>query len=341
MTDTPFKPLDATLNGALNTVDTLQKFMVENAPVRGELVEISSTWRQVQARTDYPAPVKTLLGEMLSAAALLSANLKFNGMIVMQIHGDGPVRLLVVECDSELRLRATAKMVEGATIPEQASLQQLVNLNGAGRFAITLDPKDKMPGQQAYQGIVPLDGDSVATVIENYMHRSEQLDTKLWLAADANVARGLLLQKLPTEGGKHGDEEPAGGAAGISAGQAAENDQEAWNRLSMLGGTLRTEELLSTDIATLMQRLFWEETIRVFSPQHPQFYCSCTREKVGNMLKMLGRAEIDEALEELGHLAVDCDFCGEHYDFDKVDCAQLFASDAPAEVILPAPDSRH
>jgi molecular chaperone Hsp33 len=305
--------------------DTLQKFMVENAPVRGEFVEISATWRQVQARSDYPAPVKTLLGEMLSAAALLSANLKFNGVIVMQIHGDGPVRLLVVECDSELRLRATAKMVEGAPIADDADLQQLVNVDGQGRFAITLDPKDKMPGQQAYQGIVPLDGDSVATVIENYMHRSEQLDTKLWLAADSDVARGLLLQKLPTEGGI----------------DAPADDLETWNRLSMLGATLQTEELLSTNIETLMQRLFWEEKIRVFPPQHPQFHCSCTREKVGNMLKMLGREEIDEALDELGHLAVNCDFCGQHYDFDKVDCAQLFVNDAPVETIIAAPDVRH
>lgn len=313
------------INNPPDMADTLQKFMVDNAPVRGEFVEISSTWRQVQARSDYPAAVKTLLGEMLSAAALLSANLKFNGVIVMQIHGDGPVRLLVVECDSELRLRATAKMVDGATVPDGANLQQLVNVEGQGRFAITLDPKDKMPGQKAYQGIVPLDGDTVATVIENYMLRSEQLDTKLWLAADSDVARGLLLQKLPTEGGI----------------AAPADDLETWNRLSMLGSTLRTEELLSTDIQTLMQRLFWEETIRVFPPQHPQFYCSCTREKVGNMLKMLGREEIDSALEELGHLAVNCDFCGEHYDFDKVDCAQLFISDAPAETIIHATDIRH
>lgn len=306
-------------------VDTLQKFMVENAPVRGEFVEISSTWRQVQARSDYPAPVKTLLGEMLSAAALLSANLKFNGVIVMQIHGDGPVRLLVVECDADLRLRATAKMAPEATVDDNATLQQLVNQDGHGRFAITLDPKDKMPGQKAYQGIVPLDGGNVATVIENYMHRSEQLDTKLWLAANDEVARGLLLQKLPTAGGINPPAE----------------DLETWNRLSMLGSTLQTEELLSTDIETLMQRLFWEETIRVFPPRHPQFHCSCSRDKVGNMLKMLGREEIDSALAELGHLAVNCDYCGEHYEFDKVDCAQLFASDAPVETIIPPSVQRH
>src|SRR5207253_1703433 len=126
--------------------------------------------------------VKTMLGEMLAAAALLSANLKFNGSIIMQIHGDGPVKLLVVECDSELRLRATAKVAHDAVVDAAASLRQLVNVNGHGRFVITLDPKDKLPGQQPYQGIVPLDGDSVSEIIENYMLRSEQLDTRMWLA---------------------------------------------------------------------------------------------------------------------------------------------------------------
>lgn len=306
--------------------DTLQKFMFEGAPVRGELVEISETWRQVQARRHYPKAVKTLLGEMLSAAALLSANLKFNGSIVMQIHGDGPIRLLVVECDSELQLRATAKLAMDAVIDEDATLPQLVNLHGQGRFAITLDPKNKLPGQQAYQGIVPLDGDSIATVIENYMLRSEQLDTKLWLAADDHVSRGLLLQKLPIEGG-----------IAVSAQDAL----ETWDRTVMLASTVRNEELLSTDISTLMRRLFWEETIRIFDPKHPSFHCSCNRERVGSMLKMLGQPEVESALAEMGQLGIDCDFCGQHYDFDKVDCAQLFATETVAEILLPPSASRH
>ncbi|AYR23850.1 Hsp33 family molecular chaperone HslO [Herbaspirillum rubrisubalbicans] len=295
--------------------DTLQKFLVDNAPVRGELVEISDTWRQVQARRDYPVAVRTLLGEMLAAAALLSANLKFNGMIIMQIHGDGPVKLLVVECDSELQLRATAKLADDAAIAEDATLTDLVNAAGHGRFVITLDPKDKLPGQQAYQGVVPLDGESVATVIENYMLRSEQLDTKLWLAADENVSRGLLLQKLPS----------IGGTAAPTA--QPEGELEAWNHMVMLGDTLKREELLCTDIATLIHRLFWEQTIRVFDPVHPQFHCSCSREKVGNMLKMLGQEEVAEALSQMEKLAIDCDFCGQHYEFDAVDCAQLFVAD--------------
>ena len=301
--------------------DTLQKFMIDQSLVRGELVEITDTWQQIQSRRQYPRAVKTMLGEMLSVAALLSANLKFNGAIILQIHGDGPVQLLVVECDADLKLRAMAKLREDATVEDDATLQQLVNLHGEGRFAITLDPNDKMPGQQAYQGIVALDGDSVATVIENYMLRSEQLDTRLWLAADDTVSRGLLLQKLPAEGGTD---------------VPVADDNDTWDRSVMLASTLSQNELLSTDIMTLLQRLYWEETIRVFEPRHPVFQCSCSRERVGNMLKMLGQEEIDSALEELGQLAVDCEFCGQHYGFDKVDYTQLFATE-PIAVAIQAP----
>lgn len=306
--------------------DTLQKFLFENAVVRGELVEISETWRQMQARRDYPKAVQILLGEMVAAAALLSANLKFNGALVMQIHGDGPVRLLVVECDSDLRLRATAKLAPDAVIADGAGLSTLVNLHGQGRFVITLDPKDKLPGQQPYQGIVPLDGDSIAVVIENYMLRSEQLGTRLWLAVDQQVARGLLLQRLPHEGGI---DVPSG------------DDVEEWERAVALASTLKNDELLCTDISTLMHRLFWEETIRVFEPRHPTFHCGCTREKVGNMLKMLGQEEIKAALAELGKLDIDCDFCGQHYDFDRVDCAQLFATQLQAEVLQTPSQVKH
>lgn len=310
--------------------DTLQKFIFDNAAVRGELIDISATWRAVLARHRYPAAVQAVLGDMVAAAALLSANLKFNGSIIMQIHGDGPVRLLVVECDAGLRLRATAKLDPQAVIADDARLGALLNAHGKGRFIITLDPADKAPGQQAYQGIVPLDGDDVATVIENYMLRSEQLDTKLWLATSAGTARGLLLQKLPHHGGK-------AEAMPLSEDEAL----ETWNRAVTLASTLKPQEMLETDIDTLMRRLFWEETIRVFEPAHPSFHCGCTREKVGNMLKMLGREEVDGALAELGQVDVNCDFCGQHYGFDKVDCAQLFVSDAPVEALIAAGSVKH
>jgi molecular chaperone Hsp33 len=311
--------------------DILQKFIFDNAAVRGELIEISNAWREIQARHDYPKAVRDLLGEMVAAAALLSANLKFNGAIVMQIHGDGPVKLLVVECDANLRLRATAKLASGSTVADDATLTELLNVNRKGRFVITLDPVDKMPGQQPYQGVVPIVGDDIATVIENYMLRSEQMDTKLWLAADDQVARGLLLQKLPRNSAVEGQVAQA----------TEEEDAETWNRAIALGGTLQRGELLTTDVPTLLKRLFWEETIRVFDPAHPEFHCSCSREKVGNMLKMLGREEVESALADLGQLGINCDFCGKHYGFDAVDCAQLFATGTTADAVAPVSDVKH
>lgn len=306
--------------------DNLQKFMFEHAGVRGELVELPHTWQEILSHQNYPQAVQAILGELLAAAALLSANLKFNGTMVMQIHGDGPIKLLVVECDSQLRLRATAKLAANAVIADDASLSELVHSHGQGRFVITLDPNDKLPGQQAYQGIVPLDGESIATIIENYMMRSEQLDTKLWLAADNKVARGLLLQKLP----KHGGTE-----------SSVEDETEAWNRAVILGSTLKQEELLNTDINTLMTRLFWEETLRVFDPVHPEFHCNCTREKVGDMLKMLGQEEVNAAIAELTQLDINCDFCGKHYGFDQVDCAQLFSATTLMEGLVEPGQSKH
>ncbi|WP_296948483.1 Hsp33 family molecular chaperone HslO [uncultured Massilia sp.] len=311
--------------------DILQKFIFDNAAVRGELVEISNAWREIQSRHDYPKAVRALLGEMVAAAALLSANLKFDGSIVMQIHGDGPVKLLVVDCDANLHLRATAKLRDGAMVADDASVTDLLNAGGKGRFVITLDPRDKVPGQQPYQGVVPLVGDNIATIIENYMLRSEQMDTRLWLAADDQVARGLLLQKLPRNSAIEGQVKQA----------TEEEDLETWNRAVMLGQTLKQPELLTTDVATLLKRLFWEETIRVFDPLHPEFHCSCSREKVGNMLKMLGKEEVDSALHDLGELGINCDFCGKHYGFDAVDCAQLFASDTTADAVAPASDVKH
>ncbi|MFZ6814617.1 Hsp33 family molecular chaperone HslO [Undibacterium sp. Rencai35W] len=306
--------------------DSLQKFMFEHAGVRGELVEISNTWQQILSRQNYPQAVKTILGELTAASALLSANLKFDGTMIMQIHGDGPLKLLVVECNDKLHIRATAKLAPDAVISDDATLADLIHAHGQGRFVITLDPNDKLPGQQAYQGIVPIDGDSIAVIIENYMMRSEQLDTKLWLAADDTVARGMLLQKLP----KHG---------GIES--TVEDEAEAWNRAVVLGSTLKQDELLTTDIETLLHRLFWEETIRVFEPQHPEFHCNCTREKVGDMLRMLGETEINTAVEELGKLDIHCDFCGKHYGFDKVDCAQLFVANTLVEATSIVSQSKH
>ena len=292
--------------------DQLQKFLFRQAPVRGEFIELADMWQQIQSHHDYPAPVVRLLGEMIGAAALLSANIKFDGSLIMQVRGDGPVRLLVVECDSALKIRATAKLDETASIPDDAIFTDLINANGKGRFVITLDPHDKIPGQRPYQGIVSLAGDSIAQVIENYMKQSEQLDTRIWLAADNRVIRGLLMQKMP----------PETGADGLS--ESTQEDEDTWQRLVTLASTLKTDEMLDTGIETLRHRLFWEDDLFAFEPQHPVFHCSCNREKVGNMLRMLGEREVGEALKEQGNLAIHCDFCGQTYTFGKADCDALF-----------------
>ena len=335
--------------------DELKKFVFDAAPVRGELVRLESTWQEILRRRRYPAPVSTLLGEMMAAAALLSANLKFNGALVMQLHGDGPVRMLVVECNSDLSMRATAKIAEGAEIAEDATLASMVNVHGRGRFAITLDPHDKLPGQQPYQGIVPLSDEtgpltSMTEVLEQYMQASEQLDTRLWLAADNKVASGMLLQRLPSYGGTmegRPDREPAqvGETGQPLHKDVQEQDLDTWERVCQLGKTLRREELLEESIDTLIKRLYWEEMeaagIRMFEPLAPHFRCSCSRLRVGAMLRTLGQPEIEGILEEQGKVEIDCEFCGQHYSFDAVDCAQLFAQETVVQAVQGASGQRH
>jgi molecular chaperone Hsp33 len=284
--------------------DRLLKFAFKAAPVRGGLVRLDDAWRQMVELHDFPAVVTQLLGEMVAAATLLATNIKFNGALVMQLHGDGPVQLMVVECLPDLAIRATAK-VSADTIAGDAPMHDLVNRGGRGRFVITLDPKDPVPGQQPYQGIVALDGDSMAEVLQAYMRHSEQLETGLWLAADANTAAGLLLQRLPN---------PA----------ASDTDADAWNRAQMLAQTLKPEELLQLAPDDVLRRLFWQETLEHYPAQRPYFACTCSRERIGKMLVSLGRAEVDSILAEQGSVTVTCDFCSRQYTFDAVDALQLF-----------------
>ncbi|CAB3747478.1 Hsp33 family molecular chaperone HslO [Paraburkholderia humisilvae] len=319
--------------------DQLQKFMFSAAPVRGEIVSLRNTWQEVLTRRDYPAPVRTILGEMMAACALLSANLKFDGTLIMQIYGDGPVKMLVVQCNSDLSLRATAKFsaqfsddAAAQTIGEHANVPELINASGHGRCVITLDPRNKQPGQQPYQGIVPLSGEdgpleSIAQVLEHYMRHSEQLDTRLWLAANSDRAVGMLLQKLPGDGG--------------IVPHPGELDADTWERVCTLGGTLSQDELLREEPATLFRRLFWQENVHHFEPANTRFECTCSREKVGRMLKMLGREEVDSVLEERGHVEIHCEFCNQRYEFDPVDVAQLFVASGLSEGVAPAADQRH
>jgi molecular chaperone Hsp33 len=287
--------------------DTLQRFLFENAAIRGELVRLDATWRAVLSKHEYPEPLARVMGEMMAAGALLAATLKFNGTLIMQIQGTGPVRLVVVECTAQFALRATAKW-EGEL--DDADFAALV---GDGKFAITLDPKD---GGNTYQGIVELQGRSVAEVLEHYMERSEQLGTKLVLAADSGLACGLLLQKLP---------------------EGKSEDADAWNRVNQLAATLSSNELLQLPFASIVHRLFHEEDVRIFDPQPAHFECSCSRERVSGMLRMLGLDEVRSILAEQGQVEVGCEFCNQRYVFDAVDAEQLFAS----EVVTRVGDTRH
>ena len=290
-----------------NTRDTLQKFLFEQAPIRGEIVHLDQSWQSVIDRHDYPEVLRDLMGELSAAAVLLAATLKLQGSLVLQIHGKGAVKLLVVECSGNLELRATAKW-EGELA--HATLRELV---GDGHFVITLDPKD---GNQAYQGIVALEGDSVADMLQNYMTRSEQLDTRLWLAADGQHAAGMLLQKLPDQKGQ---------------------DADAWERASQLAATLKREELLSLSAEDLIHRLYHEEDLRLFEAQGVTFRCSCSRDNVARMLRMLGREEVDEIFTERDDIEVFCEFCNERYVFDAVDAEAVFAD----AVSLSCNDTRH
>jgi len=290
--------------------DTLLKFLFKSAPVRGEIVQLGEAWREMTEHHDYPPAVTRLLGEMVAAAPLLAATIKFNGALILQVHGDGPVKLMVVEVQPDMSVRATAKLREGAEVAADADMRSLINATGQGRCAITLDPRDRLPGQQPYQGVVPLEGDSIAAALESYMRQSEQLDTRLWLAADRNAAAGLLLQKMPQTGGS-----------------AAEHaDPDAWDRLQMLAQTVKPEELTTLAPAEVMRRLFWQESPQASEPIAPRFACTCSRARIGRMLSSLGREEVDSIIHELGAVHVTCDFCNRQYEFDSVDAEQLFAA---------------
>ena len=305
-------------------------------PVRGMLVRLTDAWQDILARRAannqtgaYPAPVRQLLGEMAAAGVLMQGNIKFNGALILQIFGDGPVKVAVAEVQPDFSLRATCSLV--GAVAEEARLSELVNLHNQGRCAITLDPKDRLPGQQPYQGVVPLFGDqgekleNLSEVLEHYMLQSEQLDTVLVLAADDRVAAGLLIQRLPVEG-----EGNLAGQRDSVEREAQLGQSEDFSRISILAKSLKREELLTLDAETILHRLFWEEPLARFEPlvgeTGPRFACSCSRERVGRMIRSLGTAEVESILAEQGQVEVGCDFCGAQYRFDPVDAAGLFTS---------------
>ena len=304
--------------------------------MRGMLVRLTDAWQDILARRAantstgaYPPPVRQLLGEMAAAGVLMQGNIKFNGALILQIFGDGPIKVAVAEVQPDMSLRATCTQI--GEVAEDATLSQLVNLHNQGRCAITLDPKDRLPGQQPYQGVVPLFGDqgekleNLSEVLEHYMLQSEQLDTVLVLAADDQVAAGLLIQRLPVEG-----EGNLAGQADSVQREAALGQSEDFSRIAILAKSLKREELLTLDAETILHRLFWEEPLARFEPMvgetGPRFACTCSRERVGQMIRSLGVAEAESILAEQGQIEVGCEFCGAQYRFDPVDAAGLFTA---------------
>lgn len=318
----------------------LHKFIFDGLPVRGAIVRLTDSWQEILQRRAgnkdtgaYPEAVSTLLGEMTVAGVLMQSNIKFNGALVFQVMGDGPVKLAVAEVQSDLSLRATASLVGEANLPlrgQLAPLAELVNAHGAGRCAVTLDPKDRQPGQNPYQGVVPLnDGaggrfERLSDALQFYMMQSEQLDTVMVLAANDQIAAGLMLQRMPVKG-------EANLAAATESGEAEHDAQglnEEYNRIATLASSLTQQELLTLDVETILRRLFWEEKLLRFAPQAdeqaPRFACTCSRDRVAAMLTSLGEEEVDSIVAERGKIEVGCDFCGQQYQFDAIDAARLF-----------------
>lgn len=277
--------------------DHLQRFIFDNAAIRGEWVQLKQTWQTVKVQREYPPAVASLLGEMLAAAALLAETVKMSGRLVLQCRSDGPISLLMVECTSDHTLRGLANW-EG-DIADDATLQQLL---GEGNLAITIE---NVEAKQPYQGVVSVQGESIAEMLEMYFVQSEQLKTRIWLTTDEHTVSGLMLQQLP-------DQDP-------------EQHGEDWSRINFLADTVTPEELLNLDAVSVLYRLFNEEMVRLLSTTMLEFSCTCSRQRVADTIKLLGRQEAEDIIAERGFVELACEFCNTHYQFDPVDVAGLFS----------------
>jgi molecular chaperone Hsp33 len=281
--------------------DSLRRFIFEHLPVQGRRVHLDASWRAVLERQDYPAPVRALLGQAMAATALLSATLKYEGSITLQVQGNGAVHLLVVQCTSQLNLRGLARW-HGELLDTDISA-----LIGDGKLVLTIE---QAGNGERYQSIVPLEGDTLAASLENYFVRSEQLPTRLWLSAGETSAAGLLLQVMPDR----------------------EREADAWQHVTVLADTITDEELNELPSEQLLHRLYNEDDVRLFDPAPVSFRCQCSRERIEITLRSLGADEVQGIIREQGNVHVECEFCARQYDFDPVDVQALFATDVqPAQ----------
>jgi molecular chaperone Hsp33 len=288
----------------MHAQDQLFRFTFEHLGVRGVLVQLAASWRAVLERHDYPPTVGTQLGQALAAVSLLSGTIKFKGSLILQIQGEGPLSTLVAQATDDRTLRGTAHW--RGEVPDGA----LAAVFGQGRLVLSAER-----GGERYQGVVGLDGEDLAGALEAYFRQSEQLPTRLWLAADGARAAGLLLQRMPSEPGA----------------------DEDWNRIGLLAGTLTEPELLALPAGELLRRLFHEERVRLYDPEPLAFRCRCSVERVESALRAMGRAEVEELLAEQGEVQVSCEFCRRGYRFDRVDAERLFAPGAQPQ----GSDTRH
>lgn len=273
-------------------IDAVRRFLIEGLDIRGAVVRLGPAWREMQARRDYGEPERDLLGELAAVTALIGSNLKQAGRITFQLQGHGPVRMLFVDCDEQLRMRGMARTDDFISAAPPAELF------GDGQLVLNLQTGAAQP----YQSIVPLEGATLAEIFEHYLAQSEQTPTRLWLAADAQTACGLFLQKLPG---------------------ADDADPDGWNRMQQLAATVRSEEL-ALPAETLLARLFAEETLRLFEPLPVVYHCPRDEEKVLNMLRTLGREEVAEMLAEHDEIVIQDEVCNHEYRFGKDVLAQLF-----------------
>ena len=284
--------------------DQLHRYLFEQFAVRGELVTVSETWKQILENHNYPQPVKRVLGELLVATSLLTATLKFAGDITVQLQGDGPMNMAVINGNNQQQMRGVAR-VQGE-VPEGADLKTLV---GNGFLVITITPDEG----ERYQGVVGLEGDTLAECLEDYFLRSEQLPTRLFIRTGEVegqlAAGGMLLQVLPAQ-------------------NAQGNDFE---HLATLTETIKTEEIFTLPANEVLWRLYHEEEVTLYDPQDVEFKCTCSRERCAGALRTLPDEEIDSIMAEDGEIDMNCDYCGSHYVFNAMDIAEIRNNASPAD----------
>jgi molecular chaperone Hsp33 len=290
--------------------DLLHRFLFDDCDIRGEIVTLDDSYREVLSHNPHAPAIQRLLGEFLAAVSLLSSTLKFDGKIILQARGDGALGTIMAECNFHNNLRGIVRVNSEAELNDelanQGSLKQLL---GNGVLVITIEPqrRENFSGKlERHQGIVPMDADNLAGCLEHYFQQSEQLATRLWFTADNQSVTGFLLQSLPQQLITDSDD-----------------NRDKWETITTLANTVKNEELLELDHSTVLYRLFNEHPLRLFEPKSLRFSCSCSRERSASALLSIGQAEVEELLVENGSIDIDCQFCNQHYHFSADEVRKL------------------